>query len=235
MRIAILETGAPPSPVRERHPGYGEMMVEMLAPLMPGADFAVARVFDGDETPETQNVDGYLITGSPAGVYEDHDWIAPLFETIRAAAATRTPQVGICFGHQAIAAALGGRVEKSEKGWGVGVHRYRVHNESAWMDPITQEISCAVSHQDQVVEAPAGARVLAGSEFCPNGALAYAQGPAVSFQMHPEFEHGFASDLLAARRDRIPGDRVADGLQSLRADSGRATLARWIAAFYQTA
>ncbi len=235
MRIAILETGAPPSPVNERHPGYGQMMVDMLSPLMPGAAFVVAQVHEGDAAPPADGVDGYLLTGSPVGVYDGHDWIGPLFETVRAAAAAKTPQVGICFGHQAIAAALGGRVEKSDKGWGVGVHRYRVHETRAWMDPLAEEITCAVSHQDQVVEAPAGARVLAGSDFCPNGALSYAQGPAVSFQMHPEFDHGFASDLLAARSDRIPEEKVSGGLETLRQESCRKKLAQWIAAFYRIA
>ncbi|MBI1393748.1 MAG: type 1 glutamine amidotransferase [Alphaproteobacteria bacterium] len=235
MKIAIVETGEPPLPLRTNSPGYATMMVDMLSPLMPAATYEARRIFAGEPPFAPTDADAFLVTGSPAGVYEDHDWIAPLFDAIRATADAGKPQVGICFGHQAMAAAFGGRVAKSDRGWGVGVHRYEVTSIQGWMTPQAAAFSCAVSHQDQVVEAPAGAVVIAGSAFCPNGALAYADGPAISFQMHPEFSHDYARDLLTLRADRIPADRVERGLASLQGDSDRAVIARWIASFYAAA
>lgn len=234
MKIAILETGEPPEPIRRRYPSYGQMMTHMLAARLPDARFDAVRVFDPSPA-RIPDADGYLITGSPAGVYEPHPWIPALLDTVRAIAVAGKPQVGICFGHQAMAAAFGGDVRKSERGWGVGVHAYEVVAHQGFMEgpsaPAPDRITCAVSHQDQVVVAPEGATVIAGSAFCPNGALVYANGPAISFQMHPEFDHTFASDLLRLRADRIPADRVSTGLASLRTASDQALIATWIAQF----
>jgi hypothetical protein len=70
------------------------------------------------------------------------------------------------------------------------------------------------------------------SAFCEIAALSYAQGPAISFQMHPEFEHDFAADLLRAREERVPKPLVEEGLASLRKPSARHLIAQWIANFY---
>lgn len=235
MRILILETGAPPPALEQRHGGYPAMFRTLLAPHVPGVDFSTVRVFEGGAAPPPASVDAILITGSPAGVYDGHAWIEPLKDYIRQAAALRRPQVGICFGHQIMAEAFGGRVEKSDKGWGVGVHEYRIEAETSWMQPHASRIACAVSHQDQVVEKPATARRLGGSDFCENGVLAYEHAPALSFQMHPEFETAFGRALVEARRGRIAAPLVDDALASYARPSDRAVLARWIAAFYRTA
>lgn len=232
MHIAIIETGIPPEPLKDRHGDYPAMMARMLAPIAPGFRFSTARVCRGDPLPGVADFDGLLITGSAAGVYEEHAWIAPLEELVRDTAKAGKPQVGICFGHQLMAQAFGGKVEKSDKGWGVGVHRYRVNGRAEWMTPELSQIACTVSHQDQVVEAPSGAEVLAGSEFCPIGAIAYAQGRTISFQMHPEFEHAYASELLRLRADRIARPLVDQGLESLNQQSDRRRLAEWIVNFF---
>jgi GMP synthase-like glutamine amidotransferase len=232
LRIAIIETGAPPSPLKERHGDYPAMMMRMLAPLAPQLSFVTARTSEGAPLPTVDAFDGLLITGSAAGVYDDHDWIEPLESLVRATAGADKPQVGICFGHQLMARAFGGRVEKSDRGWGVGLHAYAVTGRAGWMAPETGRIACAVSHQDQVTLAPPGAKVLAGSDFCPIGALSYAQGPAISFQMHPEFEHEYASDLLRLRANRLAKPLVEDGLASLTGSSDRTLIAQWIANFF---
>ena len=230
MRFAIIETGQAPPSVRERHPSYADMMARMLTPLIPDLSILCARPYLGEDLPAPNAFDAMLLTGSPAGVYERHSWIAPLENLVRAAAEANRRQIGICFGHQLMAQALGGRVEKSDKGWGVGVHRYKVSGGARWMDPPQNEIACVVSHQDQVIELPPGASTLAGSQFCPHGIISYAQGPAISFQMHPEFDHDFAADLMEVRRERL-GSAADDGLASLRGSSDRQLLARWIANF----
>jgi len=231
LRIAILETGAPPLELARRHGDYPAMIERMLAPHLPGATFVRRRVFEGEAPISLSETDALIITGSPAGVYEGHSWIAPLEAHLRDAAAAGRPAVGICFGHQLMAQAFGGKVEKSDRGWGVGVHNYAVAAAEDWMRPALSRVSCAVSHQDQVTVPPPGARILAGSDFCPFGAIAYAQGPALSFQMHPEFDHGFAAELLRAREGRISRSVIDSGLDTLSAKSDRALIANWIANF----
>ncbi len=229
MRLAIIETGAPPEALLKTHGDYPAMFERLFAPFAPRLSFFTMKA---DDLPPFAAFDGLLITGSSAGVYEGHDWIAPLEEFLRRSAIAKKRQVGICFGHQLMAQAFGGRVEKSAKGWGVGVQDYEVTRRAASMTPAPGRFSCATSHQDQVVAKPPGAETLATSEFCEFAALEYAQGPAISFQMHPEFEHDCAADLLRLRSERISAALSATTLDSLKRGSVRTLIARWIANFY---
>jgi len=136
--------------------------------------------------------------------------------------------VGVCFGHQAMAEAFGGHVEKSERGWGVGLQTYEVTERAPFMDD-AREIAIPVSHQDQIVVQPPHSHVLAGSAFSPFGMLLYDDQPAFSMQFHPEFEPDYAKALIETRRERLPD---ADGaLKSLDGPDDRARVAEWIRGF----
>ena len=223
--IAVLETGRPPSALRPAHGDYPTMFAALL-----GEDFQV-RPFDAQagELPEPTAFDGAIITGSAAAVYEDHAWIPPLLDWIRHARG-RTRLVGVCFGHQAMAQALGGRVEPSERGWGVGLHRYRVVEPRPWMTPSLSEIALSASHQDQVVVKPADARVTLTSDFTPYAGLVWDE-EAISLQPHPEFSRAFTGALVEGRRGRIEETVVDRAVESLKADDDRRTVAAWIRRF----
>ena len=224
LSIGILETGEPPPELRARFGSYGGMFARLLGTGFETAFYDV-RVGAYPERVEAHR--GYIVTGSPAGVYEDHRWI----ETLKAwlgQAKGRARLVGICFGHQIMAEAFGGRVEKSARGWGVGLHRYELIAAEPWMAGATA-FSVAVSHQDQVVERPPTARVLAGHAFSPFGMLAYQDQPAISFQCHPEFEPDFARALIESRRARLPDPDTA--LESLDQPDDGERLAGWIRTF----
>jgi GMP synthase-like glutamine amidotransferase len=232
MLIRILETGEPPEPLKSTFGDYPGMFERLLAPWSREFTFSSTAAHKGAAMPVLSDFDGLLITGSPAGVYDGYDWIGPCEDLVRRTAKAGKPQVGICFGHQLMAQAFGGRTEKSGRGWGVGVHDYTLNGGAEWMSPQSSRLACAVSHQDQVVEAPAGARVLGGSEFCPIGVLEFMQGPAISFQQHPEFAHDYGETLLRFRKDRIPAERAEPGLQSYKNRSDRELMAQWIANFF---
>ena len=91
---------------------------------------------------------------------------------------------------------------------------------------------CAVSSSTRTRCAPAGARVLGGSEFCPIGVLEFAQGPAISVQQHPEFAHDYGEALLRLRKGRIPADRADPGIASYKDHSDRELMGKWIANFF---
>lgn len=224
MEIGILRTGGPPSELAARFGPYDAMFARLLGP-----DFAL-RAYDvqsGELPPAPDAHPAFLITGSAAGVYEPLPWIAPLLGFLREAKG-RSKLVGICFGHQAMAEALGGRVEKSERGWGIGLQDYELWDSAPWMgEAPPARIAVPVSHQDQVVIPPPGARVLAGNAFTPFGLLEFED--SISMQFHPEFEPDYARALIEHRRARVPAPDAA--IASLDRPNDRAVVGEWIRAF----
>lgn len=222
MTIAVLETGAPPDDLAARFGRYPRMFAAMLGmDALPSYDVAAG------DLPVPEAYAAYIVSGSPAGVYEDKPWIAALLDFLRHARG-RARLVGICFGHQAMAQAFGGTVEKSDRGWGVGLHEYAVVARQRWMD---QALSVAVpaSHQDQVVGPPPDAAITVASAFTPVAGLAWHDHPAISFQFHPEFEPAYAKALIESRRDRLPDPDAA--IASLDRFNDNHRVAGWIARF----
>ena len=236
MRLTIIETGRAPGPLRDMFPRYPEMFRALLSPADEALTFNAAAVLDGEALPEPETCEAVLITGSPFGVYDSTPWMDPLRAFIRATAAAGTPLVGICFGHQIIADALGGDVRKSEKGWGIGRHTYEVLARRNWMEGAGQTVSLAVSHQDQVITPPKGVTTLARSSHTEHAMLAYDDIPAITIQGHPEFSDTYVSALYNNRRGKALTDMQVDGaIATLKQPVDSALVARWIARFLQTA
>ncbi|MEM5515718.1 glutamine amidotransferase [Henriciella sp. AS95] len=233
MRLTIIETGLPPETLRGDWPNYPSMFHDFLAPHLPGLETETASVVTGGDFPDLDTTEAILVTGSAAGVYEHHPWMQPLFNFIQRAAAKGVPQIGVCFGHQAIAKALGGRVEKSDKGWGIGRHTYEICARPDWMENYSGDtFSLGVSHQDQVQSLPPGAHIVAASDFTPYAALDYGAVPAISFQGHPEFSSGFSCALYNVRRGTaFTDERVDEACDSLANPVDNAQVGLWMANF----
>lgn len=196
MLIGILQTGQSPDVLAPIAGDYPDMFVRLLEGQ--GLQFRTYRVLDMDLPADVHECDGWLITGSRFGVYEDHPFIKPLEDFIRGAYAAQVPMVGICFGHQIIAQAMGGRVEKYKGGWSVGPTEY---------DFGGQRLRLNAWHQDQVVEKPANAEIAACNDFCSNAALVYGDR-MFTVQAHPEFRPEFVDGLMKTRGKGVVPDHL---------------------------
>lgn len=228
MDLGILETGAPPGDLQARFGSYGDMFRRMLGPDYRYSCYDVRT----GRLPEIGRHNAYLITGSASGVYDGDAWIEPLKGFIQELSG-HTPLVGICFGHQIMAEAYGGRVSKSPKGWGVGLHSYDITRRAAWMHADAERtMSIPVSHQDQIIDLPQDATVLAASEFTPYAVLEYPRRRAISFQGHPEFSPEYATALIELRRGtRYPPDFADVAAASLQKPNDAQRVAGWIRNF----
>jgi GMP synthase-like glutamine amidotransferase len=232
LKLGLLKTGAPPRSAEAAFGGYPDMFRKLLGE--DAYDYAVFDVDAGELPASPEACDAWLVTGSSAGVYDPLPWIEALKDFLRAAKG-RAPLVGVCFGHQVMAEAFGGKVIKSPKGWGLGEQTYAVVRAESWMDG-PDHIRLPGSHQDQVVELPPHAEVIAGSTFAPMGALAYRDQPAISIQLHPEFEPAYAIALIEARRGTTYAPEEADrAIASYGAPDDRARVGGWIRNFLETA
>jgi GMP synthase-like glutamine amidotransferase len=178
--------------------------------------------------------DGWLISGSRHGVYDELDWMAPMQDFIREVAQAQLPLIGVCFGHQIVAAALGGRVVKSDRGWCVGAHSYRVDKRYAWMRDQVSTTAMYAFHQDQVVDCPPSAEPFLSSEFCPYAGLSYGES-IISVQAHPEFEEAYERELLEMfSGNLIPADVGQQALAAMDAGATADTrlMAEWFAEFF---
>ena len=193
MKIGILQTGHVPDKMQSKYGDYDRLFGQLLDGN--GFTYETYDVVDGIFPKSETSCDAWLITGSRHGVYEAHDWIAPLEELIRAIVNAKIPLVGICFGHQIIAQALGGTVEKFKGGWIIGQQRY----DNGWV--------LNAYHQDQVITPPPSATRIIGSPRCKN-AIIYYGNRILTLQPHPEFLQDFVQDLISERAVGVIPDEV---------------------------
>ena len=222
MRIGILQCGQSPAQLKRDLGDYPDMFVRLLAGR--GFDFTTWHV-EGMEFPQDiHDAEGWLLTGSRHGAYEDHAFIPPLEDFIRRVHDAGVPMVGICFGHQIIAQALGGTVVKHPGGWAVGAQDY---------DFGGQPVTLNAWHQDQVVALPPGAQVAGRNAFCENAALIYGDR-AFTVQAHPEFGDDFIQGLMDTRaKGVVPDDLLAGAAARMGQADGASLLADRIEAFFK--
>ena len=230
MKLGFLRTDAVRPELKPEYGEYPDMFIALLRHLDPNLEYAVYDVELGQYPVDIDEVDAYLITGSKSSVYEDKPWIIELMEFVRALNRRHKKLLGFCFGHQLVAQALGGKTERSAKGWGVGLHTHRFTTVPSWHDQGDVDLNILVSHQDQVVAVPDSARVLAGSEFCEN-AVCQIGDHILTFQGHPEFVPQYSRELLSIRRERIGEAAYAAGVSSLSGIAQGQRVGSWVLNF----
>ncbi|MBI2687054.1 MAG: amidotransferase [Acidobacteria bacterium] len=208
MKLGLLQCDHTMESVRGIAGDYDEMFARWFP-----AEWIVYDLQRGERPVDLRECDAYVTTGSKASVYEDEPWIQSFAELVREIRTADLPFLGVCFGHQMLGHALGGRVAKSPNGWGIGVHTFAITAPEPWMDPPAKSVNVLMSCQDQVQELPPGAAVLGGNAHCPIGV--FRVGKMLGIQGHPEFTPAYAEALLHLRRERIGAEKVDAALATL--------------------
>ena len=230
IRLAILKTDYVRTEWVPEFGEYPDMFEAVFRKCDPSISFQTFDTQLNEYPADLDAFDAYLITGSKSSVYDKEPWIEILMEFVRELNEQQRKLIGICFGHQLVAQALGGRVEKSPKGWGVGVHTHIFNEIPEWHDGKTREFNILVSHQDQVIQNADGAKVLAGSDFCEN-AVCQLDNHVLTFQGHPEFVQDYSRKIIGFRKEMI-GEKVSRaGLESLSIAPDSLKVTKWIANF----
>jgi len=234
MHIAILVTNTDDSAFAGRHPRDGEKFRALLAPLRPDWKFAGYPVRDGVFPADLQGIDGVIITGSPASINDDFDWIDRLLALIPQIVAARIPLFGACLGHQAIALALGGSIAGNPGPFVFGTVETEVLHQASFMRRGPARVRQYAAHGEQVVGLPDGATVLTRG---PEGAIGgFAIGDRVfTTQYHPEMTPEFIAALIEELSDRLDPKVIAAAKTSLKDPADRQVLGRWIARFFDQA
>jgi GMP synthase-like glutamine amidotransferase len=203
---------------------------EMFSALLPEAKFTYYKAHEGQIPKSADECEAWVCTGSQYGVYEDKPWIKDLGKFVRELHQRKKPFVGICFGHQMLAHALGGTVGQASQGWGVGVLPVEITHREAWMDPARPEVRIQHMHADQVQRLPEGAVVLGRSAHCPVGMFRVGE-TMLGIEGHPEFTAEFAEALIRRRRERIGAERSDAALKTVGQPNDGSLVGRWIARF----
>ena len=232
LNIALILCDDVDKDAREEYGTYAGMFKAGLDPDDTEINLTPVRAFEGEALPNPEDFDGYVISGSRYSVYEDLPWIATLMEFVRDCWQRNVKVVGICFGHQLIAHALGGRTKKADVGWGFGIHSAKIIGKHKWMtdqNELNGDIfNLIVIHQDQVVDMPPQFKTIAESDFCPNSMIV-ADNKMLGIQGHPEFSKEFCRFRADFRKEIIGKDTHTQTIQSLAEKNTHASaIFKWV-------
>ncbi|NDW51801.1 type 1 glutamine amidotransferase [Aliiroseovarius sp. PrR006] len=232
MRIAILMTNTDESSFADQHPKDGEKWTALLSHQRPNWDYVAFSVKDGDFPQELEVFDGFVITGSPASVHDTDAWVDQLSELIRTLHIQQRPLFGACFGHQAIAKALGGKVETNPGGWVFGSTEMEISTPAPWAD--AQQFRLYGAHIEQVTKMPDGATNIMTSEGCPIGGF-HIGDHVFTTQNHPEMTPDFIAALIEELEEEKPAEVIARARASLARSADGQKFAEWIVRFFEHA
>lgn len=234
MRLGVLLCDDVAAELQVAHGNYRDMFSALFNDYSKHITLVFYRVIDGEYPKDPDECDAYITSGSQFGANDGFVWIGHLLAFIERLYEEKKPFVGICFGHQLMAKALGGEVVTSGRGWGIGVNSYAVKKKTGWMKGAGSTVSLVVSHQDQISLLPPEAEVLSGSDFCPF-AMIRINTYFLGIQGHPEFTKNYVKDLMTARQPLYSAEAYEKGINSLSQPVDDKLVVSWIVRFLDTA
>ncbi|EDZ42236.1 MAG: type 1 glutamine amidotransferase [Ascidiaceihabitans sp.] len=231
MRIAVLMTNTDETDFAQKHPKDGEKFTSLIKTVRPDWDLDIYSTKDDIFPEDITMFDGVLITGSPASVHEDSAWVPRLLKQIRVAYDANVPMFGACFGHQAIALALGGAVTRNPNGWAFGLLEMQVTKRAPWYDGPTTLLQYG-AHVEQVTQLPDGAEAIFSTEGCPVAGFVLADR-VYTTQNHPEMTPEFIAALVEEYADKLDADVAERAQHSLGRIADRDAFARSIVRFFE--
>ena len=228
LKIGLLECDHIPEKFSNLAKDYSNLFQD----LFPDYEFRLYDVCRGVFPKSTEECDAFMCTGSRYSVYDDMDWIARLKAFIKMLDEQKKPFVGVCFGHQLLGEALGGKVWKAPAGWNVGAHTFEMVQHGDWMSPSHQELNLLMMCQDQVMELPKHATIHAQTDDCKVGIFTVGDH-MLGIQAHPEFTKAYNMALMLDRTMRIGEEKVEKGIESLKLPVHRDVIAKWIMNFLE--
>ncbi len=232
MKIGLLECDHVLERFRHIAGDYRDMFAALFASHGPHIALQSFDVCNGEFPPSLDACDAYLTTGSRFSAYDDIDWVQALKNFTRRIHEAKKPFVGVCFGHQMMAEALGGRVARAETGWGVGARGVEIIRREVWMRPEQSRCALQYMHQDQVERLPDDGVVIGDSDHC-SVAMFLVGDSMLGIQAHPEFPKAYSEALLLDRVERIGEGRVKAALESLGQPTDEPVVAKWIVEFLE--
>lgn len=228
MKLGLLECDHINGALRDIAGDYRQMFTDLFNRHAPQFQLEYFDVRNGEFPASANACEAFVCTGSRFSVYDDEGWIHELKGFVRLVCDANRPFVGICFGHQMMAEALGGKVEKAEQGWGIGVHDLNVIKPEHWMQPEQAKCKVQYTHRDQVVRLPENSVLLGESDHCPVAMFRVGEN-MLGIQGHPEFPAAYAEALVRGRTDLIGADKV--NAAKFNAPTDEAVITNWLAKF----
>ena len=230
IRLGILQVNHDKSEtIGDHFPDDAHRFRDLLDEQEQRFRYRVYMTIAGELPKDIDEQDAYLITGSPLSVLDNHDFLPPLYALIRACHGAQKPMIGACFGHQAIAVALGGQVERAVSGWNVGIDTTRFAGLRDYMQPLA-DLNFYAFHEDQVTRLPEGAQRVGTSENCPNAAFVMGNH-ILTTQMHPEFNPPFMEAVLDECVELLGQPLFAEAKASLARANHGPKFAHWMTGF----
>lgn len=199
--IAILVTGDPVPRAQALSGSFGDMIRRNVGQAWPGPWVEL----DARGAAPWPEVAAVIVTGSSASVTERAPWMLAAEAQLRARVAGGTPVFGICFGHQLLGQALGGRVAQNPRGRQIGTVEAELTGRDALLDDARRPFRVNTSHRDVVVELPPGARVLGRTPRDPHAFVRFGER-AFGVQSHPEFDAVTMRAYVEERREILAGE-----------------------------